>query len=272
MGRLERSWKLIGSSWGVLRKDKELVFLPVISGVVMLVVCATFVLGTGVLGGGPQRWDAQHAALGLAFYVVSFAVAFFFQCALVAGALERLGGGDPTLGSCLRAASRRLGPILMWSLVAGTVGMLLRMVQEKSEIVGKIVAGLLGVVWSLATYFMVPVLVMEGRPVNASFHRSWAIFKQTWGETMVGNVGLGLLGLVLFLAVAIPVALLAYAGAVIPAVILGAVGLPLVMVITSSLSGIYLASLYRYATTGEVAPGFDRDVLADAFVPKAAKI
>lgn len=268
MGRIARSWELFKASWSVLKTDKELAILPLISGLVMLVVCASFVLGMGLHRGAPDELETRHVLPTLLFYVVSSCVAFFFQAALVAGALERLSGGDPTLGSSLRAAARRLGPILMWGAVAGTVGMLLRAIQERSNALGKIVTGLIGVAWSLATYFMVPVLVMEKRPLGDSFRASWTLFKKTWGESVVGNLGLGLFGFLGFLLVGGLTALLVKVGLTIVAVIFAVVGFVTLMCVLSALSGIWLAAVYRYATTGQVSGGFDREALVGAFRAK----
>jgi hypothetical protein len=40
------------------------------------------------------------------------------------------------------------------------------------------------------------------------------------------------------------------------------------MVFFSALQGIYVASLFRYATEGHATSGFDADALSQAFVPK----
>jgi hypothetical protein len=255
-------------SWTVLKQDKELAVLPVISGVLLLGVAASFAFGMDLFHRDIDRMEAGNLLPLFGFYVVSYTVGFFFQAALVAGALERLNGGDPTLGSALRAAGKRFGAILMWGVFAGTVGMLLRAVQERSGIVGKIVAGLIGVAWSLATFFMVPVLVMEQHPVGESFKRSWALFKQTWGETVVGNGGLGLVTFLAVLVVMAVAALFFAAHLMVFALIALVLGLILVMVVSSALGGIYLASLYRFATTGQVADGFERAALAGAYRPK----
>jgi hypothetical protein len=115
---------------------------------------------------------------------------------------------------------------------------------------------------------MVPVLVMENEPVGASFKRSWALFKKTWGETVIGNGGLGLLSVLATLALVAVVYLLFAAGLGVVAVVVAVLGFIGLMLVFSTLNGIYLAALYRFATTGDVAAGFDRNVLADAFGPK----
>lgn len=268
MGSFARSWSLMKSSFAVLKKDKELAILPVISGVLLLGVCASFFFGLDLVHRDLDRMEPSTLLPLFAFYVVSYTIGFFFQAALVAGALERLSGGDPTLGSSLAAAGRRFGAIALWGVFAATVGMLLRAISERSGLLGKLVVGLAGIAWSLATFFMVPVLVMEKHPVGASFKRSTALFKATWGETVVGSGGLGLFTILAMLAVGGVVALLAVAHLVIPAIVVGALGLIALLVVTSSLSGIYLASLYRFATTGETSAEFDREALSGAFRTK----
>jgi hypothetical protein len=271
MGRFARSFTLFKTSYRVLMKDKELLVLPVVSGLAILAVCASFFFGMDL---GDRDLDRDQGALALPtflFYVVTYTISFFFQAAIVAGASERLAGGDPTLGSALGAAGRRFPALLAWGVIAATVGMLIRAVQERSELVGKIVMGLIGVVWSLATVFMVPVLVMERQPVGASFKRSWSLFKQTWGESVVGSAGIGIVGFLGFVALAGIVALLAVAKLALAAVVVAVLGFAMLMVLLSALQAVYVASLYRYATTGEVTAGFDRELLEHAFAAKKQK-
>ncbi|MDF1701087.1 MAG: DUF6159 family protein, partial [Planctomycetota bacterium] len=107
------------------------------------------------------------------------------------------------------------------------------------------------------------------KPIGESFKRSWAIFKQTWGETVVGTMGIGLLTFVGMLALAGIAFLLISMELIMIAVITGVVGFLLLMLISSALGGVYTAAMYRYATEGpEAATGFDPDLLASAYKPK----
>ena len=49
MGTFRRSVGLVKSSWLVLREDKELMWLPVISGIATLLTAAPFLLGAAGL-------------------------------------------------------------------------------------------------------------------------------------------------------------------------------------------------------------------------------
>jgi len=165
MERITRSFQLVSQSYQVLMRDKELMILPLVSGVIM-----AFVVGIVAMGLSLGSAALEPHGLGLyipvfLMYVVMYSIGIFFQAAVVAGATERMRGGDPTVGSALAAAARRLGPIVMWAVVAATVGMILRAIQERVGFIGKIVTGLLGVAWALATFFIVPVLVLEDRSI-----------------------------------------------------------------------------------------------------------
>ena len=268
MGRIGRSFQLVGQSYRVLMQDKELMILPLISGTFIALVVVSFALGLG-LDFGKIRIKEQ----GLAFYVpvflmyvVTYAIGIFFQAAVIAGATERMRGGDPTVKSSLAAASRRLGSIVMWAIVAATVGMLLRAIHERLGFIGRIIVNIIGAAWSLATFFVVPVLVLEQENTKGSFWRSVEVFKKTWGETVVGGINLGVAAFCAWITLVAVTGLLALAiGAY--AVIAFAAGAVFLMVFFSALQGIYVASLYRYATQGEAA-GFDKAIFDQAFVPK----
>jgi hypothetical protein len=267
MGRIGRSFQLVGQSYRVLMQDKELMVLPLISGTVIAAAVAAFALGFGVDSAKLQQRGPELYVPVFAMYVLTYSVGIFFQAAVIAGATERMRGGDPTVRSALAAAASRLGAIVMWAVVAATVGMILRAIQDRAGFVGKIVAGILGAAWSLATFFVVPVLVLEQRTVSDSYSRSIEVFKKTWGETVVGGINLTVAALCSWLTLVAITGLLAMVIGV-AAVAVFATGAVFLMVFFSALQGVYVASLYRYATDGQTAPGFDRTIFDQAFVPK----
>src|SRR5262249_9146618 len=161
VGRIGRSFVLMERSYRILVQDKELMVLPLISGAITVSVLAGVVYGFGIDAFDPPPTLAD-VPLFLP-HVVPYAIAIFFQAAVVAGATDRLRGGDPTVRSALAAASRRAGPIVLWAVVAATVGMVLRVIEGRFGFVGRIVARIAGASWALATFFGVPVLALEDR-------------------------------------------------------------------------------------------------------------
>jgi hypothetical protein len=267
MGRIGRSFELVGQSYRILMKDKELMVLPLISGVFIVVAVAAMAVGFGFDASHlPQRGPAVYIP-GFVFYVVTYTIGIFFQAAVVAGATERMRGGDPTVGSALAAAARRIGPILMWAIVAATVGMVLRAIHNRVGFLGKIIATLLGAAWSLATFFVVPVLVLEDRSMPESFKRSVSVLRDTWGETLVGGTTLGAAAVCAWLTLLAITGLAAMAFGV-AALGLLAIGAIVLMVFFSALQGVFVASLYRFATGDRASSGLDPVLLEQAFRPK----
>ena len=277
-GSLSNSWALVKASVQVLRLDKELMVFPMLSGVASLLVVASFVVPFALTGawrvfgeGGEGSYLAY--VLGFSFYLVQYTVIFFFNSALVGAALIRMDGGDPTVSDGLGIAFSRLGTILGYAALSATVGMVLRFVSERSGFLGRIVAGLVGVAWTLATYLAVPVLVTQDLGPVESVKESARLFRRTWGEQVVGNFGLGwavaLMGLS-WTAVSVGMVLL---GARISPVALGfglaaaLTGYVFLALFSSAMKGIYTAALYRYASTGE-AGLFDSTMVGGAFRPR----
>lgn len=267
MERMQRSFQLVGQSYRVLMQDTELMLLPLMSGIVMAIVVAAAAFGVGIDGLDTRAATPQVYVPLFALYVVLYAVGIFFQCAVIAGATERMRGGNPTLGSALSAASRRLVPILLWACAAATIGMALKAIQDRAGFVGKIVVGLLGAAWSLATFFVAPVLVLEDAYIGDVLGRSVELFKQTWGETFVGGASLGIASFAAWMTLVAVTGLMAWAVGT-PAIIFFVPCAILLLIFFSALQGVYLASLYRYATDGVAPDGFDRHLLASAFVDK----
>ena len=267
MGRIGRSFALVGQSYRILMQDKELMVLPLASGIIMVAVIAGIALGFGVDTSRIERHGADTYLPLFLVYVVTYTIGIFFQAAVVAGATERMRGGDPTVSSALAAAARRIGPILMWAVVAATVGVAIRAIHNRVGFFGRIVAMFLGAAWSLATFFIVPVLVLEEHSIPDSFRRSVGVFRQTWGETVVGGTTFGAAALCAWVTLVAVTGLLAMVIGV-AAVGVFALGAVFLMIFFSALQGVYVASLYRFATDGSVTPGLDASLMRQAFVPK----
>jgi hypothetical protein len=249
-----------------LKKDRELIVLPVVSGLITVVVAGSFVAaawGTGGIRSGQNPNAFSYVLLAL-FYFCAYLVGIFFNAAVVAAAMIRLKGGDPTLEDGLRAARAKLGPIVAWAAIAATVGMILRALEEKAGILGRIVISIVGVAWSAVTFFVVPVILFEDAGATDAVKRSAGIFKQRWGETLVGTGGIGLAVLVLSIPVIAVAAVLGVLSVPV-GILFGIVGIGGLVAMGATMSGIFNAALYRFATTGEAAPPFDASDLQGSF-------
>ena len=279
--RLANGWELAKQSWRVLMLDKELLVFPLLSGICCLLVLGSFAVPlwnsdyVAVLQEERQAPDDAIAyVLLFAFYFANYFVIVFFNSALVACAIIRFNDGNPAVGDGLRAASSRLPQILAWALVSATVGVILRVIESKSEKVGQFVAGLMGMAWGIGTFFVVPVLVVEKLGPVEAFQRSLAILRKTWGEALGANFGIGFISFLATLVAAIPLIAGVFgimAGNVALAVLGIGTGVVLVLVVslvTSALNAIVLSALYLYASEKRTPAHFDDRLLEDAFTRK----
>ena len=128
--------------------------------------------------------------------------------------------------------------------------------------------------WSITTFFVVPILVVEKAGPVEAFKRSLSVMKKTWGESLSANFGIGFITFMATLLGAIPliagIALIASGMALVGGV-LSVVGIILILVvslISSALGTILLAALYIYAEEGRVPTGFDPSLIQRAFATK----
>ena len=272
MNRFTRTWELARVSWGVLRADKELMLLPVMSAICSILVSASFFIPLLVV---PQAFEEGPSKpvvyVGLfLFYLVNYFVVIFFNTALISAATTRLKGGDPTLKDGLAFAWENVGRILQWAAVAATVGMILRTIEERVGWLGKIIISILGAAWSVATYFVIPVMVYEKLGPIDAVKQSAAMFRKTWGERVVSSVSFGLV----FFVLAIPAFLAIFVGLslgtamFVVTLILAVVYLLTLAVISAALNGIFVAALYQYVHTGEVTGPFTSQMLGSAWQSK----
>lgn len=274
MNRLRNTLDLARTSWEVLRRDRELLWLPVLSFLVSLAVLAAYLVPLMAIAGvGGENSAAGGAVwlLGLGAVLSLGIVSVFFNGALVAGAHERLTGGDPTVSSAVGRAWSRLAGLVPWALLTTTVGLILRAARERSNALGRLAADLIGAAWDVVTFLVVPAIVVDGAGAVDGLKRSAQLLSRTWGENIAARVGFGLLG---FLAV-LPALAVAFLGIssgsavlAVVAVAVAVVWIALVVVVMTALTAVFQTALYLYATTGTLPTGFEDSSLPLAFGPR----
>lgn len=276
--RISFTWSAMRSSWQVLKQNKRLLLFPLLSGIACLVVLVSFAVPVLWMGAweppGRNAQPIDHVAyygVLFLFYFLNYFVITFFNSAVVGAAVQDLAGHEVTLGSALKSATNRLPQIFGWALVAATVGLIIRAVEERVEWVGQFVMSLLGAAWTATTFLVVPVLVVEGRGPIDAFKRSASMFRRTWGEQLVSNFSFGiiffLLGIPAFVLLALGLAVGGAVGSVM-AIVLAAVYLIVLALVQSALQSIFQAVLYIYAESGTAPEGFRGHMLNDAMTAR----
>jgi len=268
---------LMSASWQVLKKDKELLVFPLISSICGLVLLAVFfvpVYQSGFFTSPDERTASNPPTIFylvfFAFYFCSYFIVVFFNSAVIACAVMRMEGGDPTVSDGFRAAFSRLGTIAAWAFVSASVGLILKAIEDRSKLVGRIVAWLLGVAWTVASFLVIPILVVEGKGPIDALRESTAMLRKTWGQQLVGKLGFG----AIFLIVRIPAIVLIVlgfmsvhsGGLTILSVLCFAAGVLWIFatsVYQSALSSTFQAAVYMYARDGQAPDGFDAQLITD---------
>ena len=282
MHRIKRSWELMKASIEVLKLDKELLIFPLISSITMIIIMLTFLIPTLIGGILDNILDAGMPVFGyfvlFLFYLVQYTVVYFNSTALVGAAIIRLRGGDPTVRDGYKIAGQRILPILGWALISATVGLILKMLSNKSDErrrgIGGLIASILGATWNVLTFLVVPVLAVEGLGPIEAIKRSWELLKRSWGEQISGTLSIGLIFTLIGIAggmllLDIGVALAFWLESATPVIIFGALLFLFIVVISllsSTLSGIFSAAVYAYAADGQVGL-FDESLIREAINP-----
>lgn len=298
--RFQNSWLLFRSSLHVMRQSPRLLLFPLFTAVCTVVIALFFfapvlLVPTGhpwntgphwlaVAGHwghfthtGPhsQQWHpdaATYAYLAL-IYLASMICATFFNVAFYHQILRALAGGGVSLREGLEFACGRIRPILAWSLFAGLVGLLIKILEDRFGWFGRLAMRLVGLAWSVASVFAIPVMIREPNSNPLVLLRNSAgALKKTWGEALIGFVGIALgswlllAGVLLFVAMAaLTVVWLHLPLLLIP---LGA-GWLLVVVSFSYLvnvaNDIFRCALYVYASEGVVPEPYTADLMDAAW-------
>lgn len=272
--RISRSFELVSASWKILMQDKKLLAFPVLSGIVTLLVVATFIIPLFIVGGtgGITTGSITSIIVLFLFYLVSYAVVIFFNVGLITCVNARMQGEEATVGDGIANAFRHIGSILAWAAIAATVGLILRMIEDRAGFLGQIAVAVVGGIWSLVTFFVVPVLVFEEIGVFVAIRESFALFRKTWGETVVGSISISLVFMLMgFLGLLCVLGSMVIGNGMlfIPVLVLFILLIVILAVIASALQGIFVVTLYTYAKTGQVPAVFRKDLIEQAFVPKS---
>lgn len=281
IARIHRGWVMAVAASRLVGQQPKLIAIAALPLLALVALVALIAYGPGgavldAIRSAPREW---HTTLLLvsAFsgYLLIWFVITFCNTIMVLATLSQLDTGRVSVGECFGIAVSRLPQIIAWSIFAATIGLALNMLsallKEKLGLIGSIIGVTFEATWAIATYFALPILVVEGvGPIDAT-QRSYQLMKRTWGESLGGNVGTGLLGLALML----PVLALQFwfagsggpgLGAMLPSLLLVTLlYVSAVSLFMAAVTGVLRSALYMFAVSGEAPRGFDPHVMSGAF-------
>jgi hypothetical protein len=235
----------------VLRGHPRLLWFPLLSlaSVIGLILIVGPILSPG---DGDTPW-----LLILVTTAIFYMAHVFFAVALTSEALKALRGESTSITSGLATATTRLHSIATFAAITGTFGFALGTIGRSRHVAVKIARSVVGTAWSLATYLAIPVMVQERRGGFTSLKRSSDLFRRTWGETTLSEVGVRVvtahLGLLLALIAFALIDLLgdSFGILVVFALIVAA------FAVIGTLEAIYRSALYVFAAEGVIPEPFD---------------
>jgi len=286
-GKIASGFELSKQSWAALNHNRQLVVFPIISMIGMAIVTILFFIPGAVLvnialgGDGTAQWIPSLVLL-FVYYLVTYTIVIFSNTALVGATMKLIRGEPATVRDGLHIAFTRLGKIFVYALISATVGVIARAVTQAGRdsnnaivaILAALAGGILQGAWSIVVFFAVPIIVAEDLDVKDTLQRSWHLFTETWGEGFVGSAAIGGISCLAYLAVLIIGGGIVAAGIylnTIPLIVVGAIillfGFVLIGLLSGAVNGIFQASLYNFATTGNAGPFIDTELARRAFVP-----
>ncbi|NOQ75520.1 MAG: hypothetical protein GQ574_26155 [Crocinitomix sp.] len=274
--RLSKGWRMGIASLKIIQKNKQLVLFPIISGVALVLVIASFVGITYASFGADldqiaEQSTATDYVLTFLYYLICYFVIVFFNVGLVHCTRIYLQGGKPNFMDGVRFSMKRIPTILGWAVLSATVGLLLKAIQENSGVLGNIIAGLIGVVWSIVTFFVVPVLAYEEVGPFEALKRSGKIMKEKWGESIGASFSFGILTLVAVLIIALPLGFIFGMINPILGFVVGGLAFFLIQSIVSSAEMVFIATVYHSVVDDQPVDAFDSELIDDLFVHKEKK-
>ena len=272
MTKFSNGWTIAANSFKVLKENRQLLIFPVLSGVSIIVIVASFCVT--FLGFSGWELDAISEpgrmvsyAILFFFYITNYFVIVFFNMALVHCTSLYFKGEEVTVQKGIEFSKGRIGSILGWAVFAGLVGGILKIIQENAGSLGKIITGLVGIVWSIATFFVVPVIAYENLGPIAAFKKSAMLMKQKWGESLAANFSLGLIQFILMIGVG---GLLFLLGSIIhplAGIVLAITGVFVVIAIISATQTIFVSAVYHNINNDPVSH-FNQQMIDDLFQEK----
>ena len=257
-GRIARGFRLARVSLEVLAADRRLMLLPMLSALCALIaVLATATIARRLDGGGGSAVQVI-APVWIAAYAISF-ITIFFNAALAHVIVRRWQGEPVSLAAGVAAACWRAPAIAGWAILTTTVGFVLQLLERLTLGISRMV---LGVAWSVTSFFVVPVLVVERRRPVRALRRSSEIVRERWAEGIGGVTPIALATLM----VALPLAGLMFIGFVLYvtgfeapgllAMTAGLLAIVAVWIISAAVTQVFALAVFQHATGRPYYDGF----------------
>ncbi len=273
-GNISNTIHLMKSCVNVLKKDKELVFFPIMAAIFVIVLLGIIYSTGGITFSDNPEEQGSIIPLAILIFGANFIIVFF-NSALISAALERLRRGDPNISSGLSHAFKHVHHIFLWSIIVTIMALIFAAIRSSGrnrgmmgQIMTELFASFLQAGWAMMTFFVVPIIVSENLGPISAIKRSSGLFKQTWGNQVAANFGFGIFQILALLASGAIGWIFGLASPTF-GMIVGVLCASISVSIIYTLEGIYKAALYEFAM-GEKPLEFEQQDLRTAYRASAS--
>ena len=206
MGTFQRSWSLFQKSWTVVDKNRKLLIFPLISMIAIVFLLLLIAGGTlSYLPGNPLNdililqdknpdgsFSISKIGVWFLVYLLVMYVVNLCNIAFYNEIFRGLRGKNVYILHGFRCAAQRAVSIFFWTLLASTVGVILRFLQPRIGGIGLFLLRGSALIWVVASCFAIPAIVFDSSLINPFrvLSRSEETIRHTWGEALIGFAGL----------------------------------------------------------------------------------
>lgn len=288
-GRMKTGWLLFKQSFSVIKKNPELWRYMIVSMIWNLLLCIILIVfiiydvENGSILFVENGEEIYPTLPGIVLLIVSSIVlttiTYYYATGLSAHVLNIFRAQQTSYKQSMSLARGKLPAIITFSIITVIVGYILQLLEERFKFIGWIVSKFLGLLWALATAFVIPIIADSNSNGGKAVKESVILFKENWGETATSRITLGGLVYLVYFLVMVPLTIFlsivmttAFGPIAILAVLaLFFIGAIILFTVEALATNILNVALYYYAKHKVIPPAFSPELLASVFVDKKKK-
>jgi hypothetical protein len=207
---LQTSWELTKNSWHFFKQHKRLMAFPIVSGVAYILFFPLAVY-LGLHWFSPHQHELNTSqmlpliAFAVLILTVASFIATFFSAAAIYYILEHMQLRSTSVKAAMKFAASRWWRVLQWAVINLFVTQVVAALERNHSAARNFILNMCGVAWQLATFFVIPFMIIDNIGPVAALKKSGKMFKNRWRRVIGTN-------LILFVITLITVSSLSLAG------------------------------------------------------------
>lgn len=271
--RLLQSWKrglqFIRFSGHFLVCNKDLLVFPIVSFFASIGIIIFSVYAGSVL----NKWQFPSEEISLSIFILELAIGYFclsfvvlyFSACLYFCTLSRLSGQNASLREGMQVTAKKWKPLIGWCILSTTVGFIIQALERISDILADFFIIVLGLSWSIASYFVVPALISENIGPLQALKQGTHTLKKGWRKALSVNA---IIYLALFLIYGIIALIVKLSASHIPTIIsqdavsaIALIALVLAIIVSKVFNTIITSGLYLSIVKAEKITDIDPELV-----------